>query len=241
MDTFELNGSLVWTQPLGAANGPRPLVLLFAGEADGLLAPLGEFLAPALRDGRCPPLLLAGFGPVDWDRDYTPWPAVDPTGRVFAGEAARWQPFLTGALLPALFSRFSLDGRVFAAGYSLGGLAALYHHCEIGFSGCGCCSGSLWYPGWLDYLRHRAPTGPVYLSVGGKEKNTRHPWMCQVEEAAAVSRGLLARTAVAQLVREPGGHSHQVPQRLGRALLWLLAQPGEAVFPHPISDRRLIP
>lgn len=238
METWPLNDRLVWTQPFGAAEGPRPLVLLFAGEPGGVLAPLADFLAPALRDGRCPPFLLAGSGPVEWDRDYTPWPAVDPTGRIFFGGAARQQPFLTGALLPELFSRFPLDGRVFAVGYSLGGLAALYHHCEIGFSGCGCCSGSLWYPGWLDYLRGRSPTGPVYLSVGGKEKNTRHPWMCQVEEAAAASCRLLARTTAAQLVREHGGHSHQVPQRLGRALLWLLAQPGEIVFPHPISDWR---
>ncbi len=238
MDTFELNGSRVWTQPFGAGDGPRPLVFLFAGEPDELLAPLAAFLAPALRDGRCPPFLLAGFGPVDWDRDYTPWPAVDPTGRVFAGGAARWQPFLTGVLLPALFARFPLDGRVFAVGYSLGGLAALYHHCGIGFSGCGCCSGSLWYPGWLDYLRGCAPTGPVYLSVGGKEKNTRHPWMRRVEEATAASHALLARTAATQFFREPGGHSHQVPQRLGRAILWLLAQPSAAVFPHPITDRR---
>ena len=241
MDTFERNGCLVWAQPFGAGDGPRPLVLLFAGEPEGLLAPLADCLAPALRDGRCPPFLLAGCGPVDWDRDYTPWPAVDPTGRVFAGKAARRQPFLTETLLPELFARFSLDGRVFAVGYSLGGLAALYHHCELGFSGCGCCSGSLWYPDWLPYLREHAPAGPVYLSVGGKEKNTRHPWMCRVEEAAAASRQMLARTAVTQFIREPGGHSHQVPQRLGRAMLWLLAQQSTPVFPSPILDRRSEP
>lgn len=230
-ETWPLGGRACWAVPLGAGAGPLPLIVLFAGEPAELLPPLADFLAPALAAGRCPPFVLAGYGPVDWDADYTPWPVQDPTGRVFSGGAARQQPFLTLEFLPALAARFPLDGRVFPVGYSLGGLAALYHHCELGFSGCGCCSGSLWYPGWLPYLQAHAPAGPVYLSVGGKEKNTRHPWMCRVEDAAAASRQLLARAAPAVFVKEPGGHSHQVPQRIGHAILWLLRQQSRPFLP----------
>lgn len=43
-------------------------------------------------------------------------------------------------------------------GYSLGGLMALYALCESrSFGLCGALSASLWYEGFLDYLRERAP------------------------------------------------------------------------------------
>ena len=210
-----------WSEWVGAATPGAPLVFLLAGEPEGLVAPLRAALEPAVAQGTCPAFLLAGLSPVDWDRDYSPWPAQGSQGRAFAGEARALLRRVreTIALLQA---RHALGEAVYPVGYSLGGLAALYFHCEAGFSGCGSCSGSLWYPGWLEYLEARAPGGKIYLSLGGKEKNARDPLMRTVEEATCQTKALLSASARCTFVHEPGGHFRNVPQRLARAIAWLL-------------------
>ena len=210
-----------WNEWFGEARPGAPLVFLLAGEPDELMVSLRPALEPAIAQGNCPAFLLAGFAPVDWDRDYSPWPAQDSQGRAFAGEANALLPRVreTAAQLQA---RHSLGNAVYPVGYSLGGLAALYFHCEAGFSGCGSCSGSLWYPGWLEYLKTRAPGGKIYLSLGGKEKNARDPLMRTVEDATIQTKALLSSSARCTFVHEPGGHFRDVPQRLARAILWLL-------------------
>lgn len=210
-----------WSEWVGAAAPGAPLVFLLAGEPDGLVVPLRAALEPAIARGNCPSFLLAGLSNVDWDRDYSPWPAQGSQGRAFAGEAKALQPRLQ-ATIARLQAQHALGNAVYPVGYSLGGLAALYFHCEAGFSGCGSCSGSLWYPGWLEYLKTRAPGGKIYLSLGGKEKNARDPRMRTVEEATIQTKALLSAAARCTFVHEPGGHFRDVPQRLARAIAWLL-------------------
>lgn len=142
-------------------------------------------------------------------------------GTRLCGEARALLPRVQETIA-RLQARHALGEAVYPVGYSLGGLAALYFHCEAGFSGCGSCSGSLWYPGWLEYLEARAPGGKIYLSLGGKEKNARDPLMRTVEEATCQTKALLSASARCTFVHEPGGHFRDVPQRLARAIAWLL-------------------
>ena len=69
-------------------------------------------------------------------------------------------------------------------GYSLGGLFALYAftHDRI-FSACACLSGSLWYEGWVDYLRELPFEGAgkyAFFSLGKKESKAGAPIMHSV-------------------------------------------------------------
>ena len=215
-----------WYVPIGTDQAQTaPLVLLLAGDySEPLLTEVQTLLQPALAQQKLPPFWLAGLEPVEWDRDYSPWYGEDTAaGRVFAGEADQYGERLMTALLPQLRRHTASTGEVYGLGYSLGGLAALYFHSRYAWAGCGSCSGSFWYPGWLDYLAEHLPGGQVYLSLGGKEKNTRHPLMCHIEEDTAAVKKLLAPHAQVTFVHEPGGHSHQIAQRLSHALAWLLA------------------
>ena len=149
--------------------GPFALSLCCCGSASELLPQLG-----ALSPNR-----LFVSPEADWEIDFTPWPA--PTlqgGRPFAdgsvlGGAPAFLRWVEWELLPALAARFALDpAQNSVLGYSLGGLFALWAVCQReAFSQCACLSGSLWYPGWVNFLKEHAPKPPqrVYLSLGKKE------------------------------------------------------------------------
>ena len=218
----EKNG---WLVPMGNdQDADAPVVILLAGNrSETLLDECQAILKPLIAEKKIPSFWLAGLEMVDWDRDYSPWYAEDPcTNRIFAGQADCLGKILTQEFLPKLRLEFAAMGQVYLLGYSLGGLAALYYYTRSHFAGCGSCSGSFWYPGWLDYLQNHLPGGKVYLSLGGKEKNTRHPLMSHIETDTAAVKKILSAKAKVTFVHEPGGHSHQIPQRLAHALTWLL-------------------
>ena len=81
------------------------------------------------------------------------------------------------------------------AGYSLAGLFALWATWNSGyFRRVASVSGSLWYPGFTDYIRNNEPksgcgekSGPekAYFSLGDRESRTRHPLMSRVDACTA--------------------------------------------------------
>ena len=119
------------------------------------------------------------------------------------------------------------------AGYSLAGLFALWAAWNSGyFRRMASVSGSLWYPGFTDFIRNNAPrtglkegTGleKAYFSLGDRESRTRHPLMSRVDACTA---------EVAEMVRSygiettfewnPGNHFDHPELRMARALAWLL-------------------
>lgn len=224
MTWFELmNNRKGWIHPVGEGDAPRPLVWLMVGEmTEERMAELETILLPQIRAGACRPFVLAGFEPVDWDQDYAPWPFETPDGRRFGDGAAALLHFAQQIFLPEAEKRFYFDGRLFAVGYSLGGLAALYFAPQADWAGCGSCSGSLWYPDFLDWLQQHPPRCPVYLSLGGKEKNTRDPLMAQVEDCTRAAFDLLRPHIKTTFVHEPGGHFRGTAQRLSNAIAWLM-------------------
>lgn len=210
--------------PAGA--GPVPLIFALCG--DEFSEELPQVLA-ALPAG-CPPFRLCWFGPSDWNRDYSPWPeeALSKAGGAFSGGAASTFAFVREELLPFAARRYPVT-EALLLGYSLGGLAALWALCSgENFSGCACCSGSLWYEGWLSYLREHSPRAGsrVYLSLGRKEERARSPRMARVGEATRETYSILSGVpgVKAALAWQDGGHFYQIPQRLARGIYWLLAE-----------------
>ena len=93
------------------------LVMLFSGFDEQLF----REVCGLVPDCRC---VLAEFGEIDWDRDYSPWEASSG-GRRFSGGAERLLAFLPD-FTAELEKRFGRFGSVYLCGYSLGGLFALY-------------------------------------------------------------------------------------------------------------------
>lgn len=220
---FQLNEKHCWVEQIGSSNQPMPLIILLSGEyEEHTLSGIREMLLQQIDEGNCKAFIIAGFGPIDWDRDYSPWYLERNNGRVFEGKADEIIDFMKNTLIPELQKSFLLNGEVYPVGYSLGGLTAIYAQCSIGFTGCGSCSGALWYPGWLEFVKKHLPSGKVYLSLGGKEEKTKDSLMCQVGIITQKTKELISKSTEVVYFKEPGGHFKEVPQRIARAILWLL-------------------
>ena len=135
---------------------------------------------------------------------------------------------LTGEILPAAEAELGFSpAHRGVVGYSLGGLFALYAYYESAcFDLAASVSGSMWYDGWLDYMRSHTPPVPgrVHLSVGDREKKSRNERMKTVEDATREAAEILKSEGVeTAFVLNPGNHFQDPSARQQKALNWLLA------------------
>lgn len=172
----------------------------------------------------------------DWGDSLTPWPAPglyrgEPD---FGGRATETLAELCDLVIPDIerCEGFRPSSRAIC-GYSLAGLFALFAllHSDT-FCACACLSGSVWYEGWVDYLRssHTDLTGQfAFLSVGTKEKRAARPILHGVQDNMEdCARILEAHGCTVRYQTGPGGHLQFVSERfdagLGKLDEWLLAR-----------------
>ena len=118
-----------------------------------------------------------------------------------------------------------IPGRKCLAGVSLAGLFALYAASKSdAFAQIISISGSLWYPGFREYLsEHPFHAEDVYLSLGDQEANSRNPLLASVaEETAACAQILKEKGVSLRQERNPGGHFADGEERLLKALKWFM-------------------
>lgn len=173
---------------------------------------------------------LAFIETTDWNGDFSPWPAVPAFGKEpFTGKAPELLNWLLDALFPKLEAEKLLgkESKKYIAGYSLAGLFALWAFLESDlFDGAASCSGSLWLPGWMEYMKSKAlrRDGIVYLSLGSKEENTKNPLMATVGDNTRECYALLKhqpQIRKAILEWNKGGHFANPTQRLIKGMRWL--------------------
>ena len=163
----------------------------------------------------------------DWGDSLTPWPAVGlhPGVPGFGGRAEGTLAELADEVMPAVEAAHGLvPARRAICGYSLGGLFSLYAFAREGspFCACACLSGSVWYEGWVDYLRRACPDASgrfAYLSIGRKERRSGAPIMRGVQEdLEACAEVLRSSGCSVELVVGPGGHLQYHTERLAAGL-----------------------
>ena len=112
----------------------------------------------------------------NWNDDLSPWkaPAVFKT-EDFCGGASK-----TLENIIALCA--DKNRKYYIGGYSLAGLFALWAACQTDiFSGVAAASPSVWFPGFIDYMKtYKMKSQNVYLSLGDREEKTRNPVMAQI-------------------------------------------------------------
>lgn len=168
-----------------------------------------------------------------WNDEYSPWPdSSSAKGLSFAGRGGETLEFLLQDLQPFLGREFGISsglGTAAALGYSLGGLMALYAFIQSDwFSGAASVSGSLWFPGWCEYLERQSLSGrrgDLYLSLGKAERKIRSARMrtnpdCTRRTEEYFWRQLAPSSRVC-LEWNNGGHGFEVTQRLRKACRWL--------------------
>ena len=125
----------------------------------------------------------------DWNRELSPWEFIEPKGKMsFAGEGRQLLLDLEQVIIPWLCKQLRVKQNQVSfiiAGHSLAGLFSLWalHQTKL-FQAAVSCSGSLWYPGFLEYaLEHELKEDcDIYLSLGKREAKVRKPYLSKIGE-----------------------------------------------------------
>lgn len=175
-------------------------------------------------------LTLVSISGMDWNRDLSPWKAekVFKGEEDFSGGADDFMEKLEQEVFPAIEEMAGpLPDHRMMAGISLSGLFALYMGTRSSaFSAIASISGSLWFDGFVDYLKaHPLSSGikKIYLSLGDKEKRVRNPRMAKVEEDTLAVRDIIAKEGKEVLYQaNRGNHFVHGAERLEEAVRYLM-------------------
>lgn len=190
----------------------------------------GQQLFEATQTAGYPPFTLVAISDLDWNHDMAPWdsPAAFKNGEPFTGGADGYLRLLVEEIIPRAEKELAgppaWRGIV---GYSLAGLFALYtiYQTDV-FSRVGCMSGSLWFPGFKEYvLSHEPKRWPdcIYFSLGDKESKARNPVLRSVRQNTEEIRTFYQDKGIDTVFQlNPGSHYNHAAERTAAGIAWLL-------------------
>lgn len=206
-------------------------ITLYGGDEQGLPVVVyntfegdGSEVWMACEKSRCRGFVLAVISNVSWNSDMTPWAAEDSD---FTGGADQYLELLSDKLLPKIADALGYNPTYYAlAGYSLGGLFALYAaYRTSAFSRIVSASGSLWYPGFAEFATGHTPgnVAKIYLSLGNKEKNTKNEKMKSVEDNTVKLYEYYQNIGIeTHFELNEGGHFKDCDVRIAKGIQWML-------------------
>ncbi|MBR5091120.1 MAG: alpha/beta hydrolase [Ruminiclostridium sp.] len=172
---------------------------------------------------------LASIKITDWNSDLSPWaiPPVYKNDEPFTGGADAYLETLTGEIVPAIIAEIGIEPAYIAlVGYSLAGLFAVYamYRTKM-FSRIASASGSLWYPGFMDYAKsHELAVLPekLYFSLGDKEARTRNQIMAKVEQNTRDLHEYYRSLGIGTVFElNEGNHFKDAGLRIAKAITWI--------------------
>ena len=94
------------------------------------------------------------------------------------------------------------------------------------FSGVAAASPSMWFPGFIDYMKeHEIKTDKVYLSLGNKEEKTRNPVMATVGDRIREAELLLKEQGIDCILEwNQGNHFKEPDVRTAKGFAWVLSE-----------------
>ena len=205
-------------------NGPAPLVYSIDYHENG------QLLLDACKQVGCSGFNLVTISGLHWNQELSPWAVETVVSRDdnFAGEADQWLSLLTGEVVPQVERLLEAPPAWrMLAGYSLAGLFAVWtaFHSDL-FIRILSASGSMWYPGWLEYVAEHqlvADVQGIYLSVGDKESTSRNAVLQTVGERTQAVAALMAERGIpSKFELNPGNHFKNPPLRVAKGIHWLL-------------------
>ena len=205
-------------------NGPAPLVYSIDYHENG------QLLLDACKQVGCSGFNLVTISGLHWNQELSPWPVETVVSKDdnFAGEAAQWLTLLTGEVVPQVEQLLDLPPTWrMLAGYSLAGLFAVWtaFHSDL-FTRILSASGSMWYPGWLEYAREHelaVSLQGIYLSVGEQESTSRNAVLHTVGQRTRALAELMAERGIpSHFELNPGNHFKNPPLRVAKGICWLL-------------------
>ena len=154
--------------------------------------------------------------PYDWNYCMTPWKYHDKN----MGKTGGGEEFLSWFISEMYDEKYQ---RQYIGGYSLGGLFALFAACEKElFDGVMSVSGSLWYPGALEYFNEKSigkRIGKIYMSLGDKESLTKNAEREKVGFNTEKLAEVFGRTKEVFFEYNRGGHFTDINGRIAKSIL----------------------
>lgn len=154
--------------------------------------------------------------PYDWNYCMTPWKYHDKN----MGKTGGGEEFLSWFISEIYDEKYQ---RQYIGGYSLGGLFALFVACEKElFDGVMSVSGSLWYPGALEYFNEKSigkRIGKIYMSLGDKESLTKNAEREKVGFNTEKLAEVFGRTKEVFFEYNRGGHFTDISERIVKSIL----------------------
>lgn len=160
----------------------------------------------------------------EWEDDLTPWKAPGLKGEMFGGKAQYFLEMLKGDLFFNLESSLRLQKpKRHLIGVSLSGLFAIWSTCCMPlFESVGSVSGSLWYDGFLEWMKTREEfhCSSYYFSLGDKEKDGKNKRLASVEDATLEAVELLKSSGKEVFFEyNEGNHFGPLIERIEKALI----------------------
>lgn len=180
--------------------------------------------------------ILVTISNIDWNKEMSPW-YMDKLFKAeedYSGKADEYIWLLTSKIVPEIRTqvekRFHKKiSKFIIAGYSLAGLFAVYCLYKTNlFHQAISCSGSLWYPNFLDFAKENVFLGKpekIYFSLGNKESKTRNELMAKVEENTKTLEQFYKMQGIQTIYEEnEGNHFQDVSLRLAKGIYWSLKE-----------------
>ena len=175
-------------------------------------------------------LNLAVISDINWNDEMSPWECAPlyKNDSPYTGGADSYLEKLTGSIIPAIKDELGAEHLYTAiAGYSLGGLFALYslYKTDV-FSRAVSASGSMWYPSFSEYVEKndfcKMPS-KVYFSLGDKEARTRNALLSTVEDKTRKIYEHYKDSGInTTFEMNQGNHFKDADLRLAKGIAWIL-------------------
>lgn len=221
MKELQIAGKQVKIHFASAAGAPTIYLNAYANEGDELVRIL-RAQAGGLK------FHLAVVSGLAWGDEMTPWAseAIFRGEPPFAGKGGEYLHLLEEQIVPAVERETGISAWRGLAGYSLGGLFALWAAYQTGaFARVASASGSLWYADFERFALSKPLSSGLeraYLSIGDKESLGKNKHLKGTESTTRVVAAHFERLGVrVKFELNQGGHYTDEPGRLARAIEWL--------------------
>lgn len=220
--TFRVLDKEITVYPAVARESPVIYLNTFAQE--------GERVYQTLCSTGCQDFNLVTVSGLIWNHDMAPWdiPPISDKDTPCTGGADEYLRLLINEIVPG--AEEFIQGQALwrgLAGYSLGGLFALYalYQTKL-FSRAASMSGSLWFPGFKEYVfSHEMKKSPdfLYLSLGDRECKTKNPYLKTVQRNTEEIHAFYEKKGIETVFRQnPGNHFKDAVQRTATGIAWIL-------------------
>ena len=177
--------------------------------------------------------VLVTISNLDWNSEMTPWhiDKIFKNESDYEGYADSYLDSLINNIIPSISVELEKNNikvdKYIIGGYSLAGLFAIYSLYKTNiFTSAFSCSGSLWYPGFIEYATCndlKIIPDKLYFSLGNKESKTRNELMSKVEENTKYLEKYYKSKNIKTIYFEnEGNHFNNVSLRIARGISWII-------------------